>query len=85
MCGMRRLVIALGFLGLVLLPIAAAALAPDPPPALHVAIAQPIAAVSAPLMPAPSSPRLSETGLLVLIGSALMGLGTLVRRTTRIQ
>ena len=81
---MRRVAIVAGFLGLALLPVAAAAVSPDTPPPnpMPVAIAQPIA-VRAPQLPA-WSPRLSETGLLVLVGTGLLGLGAVVRRTTSV-
>jgi hypothetical protein len=68
---------------LALLPVAAA-VSPDavPPAQVPVAIAQPIA--SMPLMSARASGRLlSEPGLLVLVGTGLMGLAAIVRRSTR--
>jgi hypothetical protein len=75
-----------GFLGLALLPVAATAVSPEAPAAqMPVAIVQPIAAVSAPLMPAPAAPRLSETGLLVMVGTGLLLLGAVVRKATQVQ
>ena len=92
MRGMRKAITTTGFLGLALLPILGA-VSPDPvpPPAapqgVPVAIAQPLAAMkSGSLVAIPSSPvadaMLPETGMLVLVGSALMGLAAVVRRTT---
>ena len=93
MRGMRKAITTTGFLGLALLPILGA-VSPDPVPPPHaapqgvpVAIAQPLAAMkSGSLVAMPSSPvadaMLPETGMLVLVGSALMGLAAVVRRTT---
>lgn len=79
---MRRAATTTGLLILALLPVAAA-ISPDAtaPPQLPVAIAQPIAGV--PLPGAGSTPWLPEPGLLVLVGSGLMGLAAIVRKTTR--
>lgn len=74
-----------GFLGLATLPSATTTAvsphrSPQPLPVMPVAIAQPVAVGSAPL---PLwSPRLSEAGLLLLVGTGLLGLGAIVRRTT---
>lgn len=77
-----------GFLILALLPATAAAVPPETTPAqVHAAMARPIAAVSTPVstpLARPSS-RFSETVRLVLIGSGLMALAAVVKRTTRIQ
>ena len=83
MRGVRRVATTAGFLVLALLPVAAA-VSPDavPPTTVPVAIAQPIAAM--PLIPIAASGRiLPEPGLLVLVGTGLMGLAAIVRRTTR--
>jgi hypothetical protein len=56
---------------------AAGAAAPDVP----MAIAQPLVAVPAVTVHRPNA--LVDAGVLTLVGSALMGLGSLVRRTTR--
>lgn len=66
-----------------LLPLAAAvsaepAAAPSPVP---VAITQPLAAMGP--LASGRTPLLPESGLLMLIGSGLMGLAAIVRRTTR--
>ena len=65
-----------------LLPVTAAvstmAATPDEIP---VAITQPIARIAGPL--GPSAPILPETGMMMLVGSGLLGLGTIVRRSTR--
>ena len=83
---MLRCAIVMGLLSLGLPTGAAAAAPPDAPPNnLHVAIAQPIGSSNAPLMPLSSSPRFVESGILVLVGSGLMGLGAAVRRGTRIR
>jgi hypothetical protein len=64
------------------LPAATTAVSPDrsPQPMPVVAIAQPIAVRNAPLPL--GSPRLSEAALLLLVGTGLLGLGAIVRRTT---
>ena len=62
-----------------LLPVAAAVSAePAPPAVVPVAIAQPIAAFRV-----GSAAILPESGLLILIGTGLMGLAAIVRRATR--
>jgi hypothetical protein len=82
-----------GVLVAALLPMAAAMPADAPPaPPLEpssrvpVAIAQPLAAMDTGVlvsMPTTKGPaRLPESGMLVLVGSALMGLAAVVRRTT---
>jgi hypothetical protein len=90
---MRKVITATGLLGLALLPILGAV---SPDPASHVnaaqsrvpvAISQPLAAMEGgSLVAIPSSPAsdamLPESGMLVLVGTALMGLGAVVRRTT---
>jgi hypothetical protein len=93
MRGMRKVMTTAGFLSLALLPLLAAVSpeaatsAFDALPAGQVqAIAQPLAAIdSRPLIGMPvnrsSNPMLPESGLLVLVGSALLGLATMVRRT----
>lgn len=94
MRGMRKVITTTGFLGLALLPLIGA-VSPDAPPPVNaapprvpVAIAQPLAAMDGgALVAMPSSPvvdaMLPEPGLLVLVGSALMGLAAVVRRTTK--
>jgi hypothetical protein len=72
-----------GFLGLALLPAAAAAVSPDAPPAVPMAIAHPVAVVSSPLASSAASRRL-EAGLLVLVGAGLLALGSVVRKTTSV-
>jgi hypothetical protein len=64
-----------------LLPLAAAVSAePAAPPAVPVAITQPLAAIG----PFGSGTALlPESGLLLLVGTGLMGLAAIVRRTTR--
>jgi hypothetical protein len=47
-----------------------------------VAIAQPLGAISPEIVPS-DTPILPEAGLLVLVGTALMGLAAIVRRTTK--
>lgn len=94
MRGMRKVMTTAGFLSLALLPLLAAvspeaatsALEALPAGQVPVAIVQPFAALdSRPLIGMPahrsSSPMLPESGLLVLVGSALLGLATMVRRT----
>ena len=87
--GLRRFTITTALLLAALVPLMAA-VSPDPAatkpePRLPVAIAQPLAsAESAALVAVPrpqgSRPALPESGMLVLVGSALIGLAALVRR-----
>ncbi len=81
---LRRGVTLGGLLTLALLPVVATAVSTEAPSRapVPVAIAQSIAVVSAPLLPVRPSARFSETGLLVLVGTGLMGLAALVRKTT---
>ena len=88
----RSVMITVGLLVAALLPIVAAMPSEPAPPALDpsqrvpVAIAQPLAAMDTGILVAiPSTPgpaRLPESGMLVLVGSALMGLAALVRKAT---
>jgi hypothetical protein len=90
---MRKAITTTGLLGLALVPLIGA-VQPDSAPPAHaapprvpVAIAQPLAAMDGgSLVAMPSSTvgdaMLPETGMLVLVGSALMGLAAVVRRTT---
>jgi len=67
-----------------LLPVAATvstnAATPDEIP---VAITQPIGHISGARGPSSATPVLPETGMMMLVGSGLLGLGTIVRRSTR--
>ena len=91
MRGLRRLIMTTALLMVALLPIMAS-VSPEAATAarestLPVAIAQPLAAMDgASLVAMPrkdgSAPALPESGMLVLVGSALLGLAALVRRTT---
>jgi hypothetical protein len=88
MRGIRKLLATTGLLLVALLPIVAA-VPPETPPAreraLPVAIAQPLAAVDGvPLISVGGKGfvMLPEPGMLVLVGSALLGLAAIVRRTT---
>ena len=80
---MRRTAVMFGVLVLALLPLTAAvstdAATPDEIP---VAITQPIGRIAAPLGSA-GAPLLPETGMMMLVGSGLLALGTIVRRSTR--
>jgi hypothetical protein len=49
---------------------------------MPVAIAQPLSAISPEMVPS-DTPVLPESGLLILVGTALMGLASIVRRTTK--
>jgi hypothetical protein len=89
---LRSVMLTMGVLVAALLPMMAAVPADAPPPAVDpssrvpVAIAQPLAAMDTGVlvsMPTTKGPaRLPESGMLVLVGSALMGLAAVVRRTT---
>lgn len=83
MRGIRRAATTAGFLVMALLPVAAA-VSPDPAPpsTVPVAITQPLGNLATGLAPA-GAPVLPESGLIVLVGSGLLGLAALMRRTTR--
>ena len=90
MRGINKLITTAGLLGIALLP-ALAAVPPDPPATprdgrIPVAIAQPLAAIdSSPILvvrTGSGSTKLSEPGMLVLVGSALLGLAAIVRKAT---
>jgi hypothetical protein len=79
----RRVVITVGLLTMALLPVAAAVSAePNSATPMPVAIAQPLGTHGTDIL-TPDTPILPESGLLMLVGSALMGLGAIVRRTTK--
>lgn len=80
MRAMRRAGATAGLLITAMLPVAAAVSA-EPATPSPVAIAQPLAAI-APLGSS-ETPLLPESGLLLLVGTGLMGLAAVVRRTTR--
>jgi hypothetical protein len=83
MRAMRRLVTTVGLLMMALLPVAAAVSAePTSSTPVPVAIAQPLGTHGTEML-APDTPILPESGLLMLVGSALMGLAAIVRRTTK--
>lgn len=84
MRGMRRTAITIGVLVMALLPVMAA-VSPetDAPPEIPVAITQPIGHASNALS-ATGSPVLPESGLILLVGSGLLGLASIVRRSTRV-
>jgi len=82
---MRRTAMTIGVLMVALLPVTAAvstdAATRDEIP---IAITQPIGHVTAALTPGSGSSVLVEPGLIMFVGSLLMGLGTVVRRSTRV-
>jgi hypothetical protein len=82
MRAMRRVMTTVGLLSLVLLPVAAAVSAQTSSTPVPVAIAQPLGTHATEILTA-DTPILPESGLLMLVGTALMGLGTIVRRTTK--
>jgi hypothetical protein len=83
MRAMRRVVTAVGLLIVALLPVAAAVSAePTSSTPVPVAIAQPLGTHGTEIL-TPDTPVLPESGLLMLVGSALMGLAAIVRRVTR--
>jgi hypothetical protein len=88
---MVRGLMVVGLLSLAVLPLVAAASTSDgAPPAsdpasqqrVPVAIAQPLAAIDRPLIGNGETAVIPESGMLVLVGSALLGLASIVRRTT---
>ena len=83
MRAMRRAGTTAGLLMIALLPVAAAASAePASTMPVPVAIAQPLGTISTEML-APATPILPEAGLLVLVGTGLMGLAAIVRRATK--
>jgi hypothetical protein len=83
MRAMRRAATAMGLLIMAFLPVAAAVSAePSAQTPVPVAIAQPLGAIS-PELVVSDTPILPESGLLMLVGSALMGLAAIVRRATK--
>jgi hypothetical protein len=81
---MRRAAMTISVLVVALLPIVAAvspeaASAPEVP----VAITQPVGNI-AKVIGQSTNPVLPESGMILLVGSALLGLGTIVRRSTRV-
>ena len=91
MCGIPKLITTIGLLSIALLP-TIAAVPPEPPASsrdarMPVAIAQPLGAIkSAAIIRTPASHErkavLPEPGMLVLVGSALLALAAVVRKTT---
>ena len=82
MRAMRRAVTTAGLLIMALLPVAAAVSAePATSTQVPVAIAQPLGTLGTEMLP--QTPILPESGLLILVGSGLMGLAAIVRRTTK--
>lgn len=79
---MRRAGITTGLLMVALLPVAAAVSAEPSTTPAPVAIAQPLVTIGP--FGAGGAPVLPESGLLVLVGSGLMGLAAIVRRATRV-
>jgi hypothetical protein len=82
MRAMRRAGLTAGLLMTAMLPLAAAVSAqPAAPTPVPVAITQPLVAMGP--LASGRTPLLPESGLLVLVGTGLMGLAAIVRRTTR--
>ena len=83
MRGTRRVWTTAGTLSVALMLLAAAAVSPEPlSHRMPIAVTQPLARAGAPLAGTRPAFVLPESGLLALVGAALIGLGTLVRRTT---
>ena len=82
MRGMRRAAIRSGLLIVALLPVAAA-VSPDAaqPSEVPVAITQPIGNFTA-FAPGPTA-MLPESGMTILVGTGLLGLAAIMRRTTK--
>ena len=82
---MRRTALTMGVLLLALLPVTAAvstdAATPDEIP---IAITQPIGHITSAFSTSTGAPLLPDTGMMVLVGSGLLGLATVVRRSTRV-
>ena len=83
MRAMRRATTTAGLLMIALLPVAAAVSAePAGQTPVPVAIAQPLGTMGTEMLAA-TTPILPESGLLILVGTGLMGLAAIVRRTTK--
>ena len=83
MRAMRRAATTTGLLMMAILPLAVAVSAePSTQTPMPVAIAQPLGAISPEIVPG-DSPILPESGLLMLVGTGLLGLAAIVRRTTK--
>lgn len=86
---LHRVTAAIGLLAFASLPLVAAMPADDAPSPLPVALAQPVVGIAdgvamAPIPgTTPDDPWLSESGLLVLVGTGLIGLASVVRRTSK--
>lgn len=72
----------MGLLMMALLPVTAAVSAEPTTTPAPVAIAQPLVTIGP--FGTGGAPLLPESGLLVLVGSGLMGLAAIVRRTTKV-
>jgi hypothetical protein len=82
---MRRTAVTIGVLVAALLPVVAAvspeaASAPEVP----VAITQPVGNLAHIIGQSSARPVLPESAMILLVGSGLLGLGTIVRRSTRV-
>ena len=82
---MRRAAMTIGVLVVALLPATAAvsseaASAPEVP----VAITQPVGNIAKLLGFRSAVPMLPDTGMILLVGTGLLGLGAIVRRSTRV-
>jgi len=81
MRAMRRAKVMLGLMTMALLPVAAAVSA-EPAAQPPMAIVQPLGVLNTAAV-ASGGAVLPESGLLVLVGTGLLGLAAVVRRTTR--
>ena len=85
MRSMRRAAMTISVLVLALLP-ATAAVSPEaaPVPDAPVAITQPVGNPAKVLGRGSAAPVLPDAGMILLVGSCLLGLGAIVRRSTRV-
>jgi PEP-CTERM motif-containing protein len=82
---MRRTALTMGVLLMALLPVTAAVSTDAATPEdIPVAIAQPIGRITTALGQPSATPVLPEPGMMILVGSGLLGLATVVRRSTRV-
>jgi hypothetical protein len=82
---MRRTALTIGVLALALLPMTAAVSTDAATPEeIPVAITQPIGQLASVLGTSSASPVLPEPGMMLLVGTALLGLGAVMRRSTRV-
>lgn len=77
----RGAALTIGVLVAALLPVTAAVSPAATTPSLPIAVTQPVGQLATALR---ASSPLPDSGMILLVGSALLGLGHIVRRSTRV-